>query len=204
MIISHEHRYVFIEIPKNASQSIRKFLLENCNGFSDGVAHNVYVPEECKDYLHFCVIRNPYSRFVSLYDFICDRPKHRCHELAKELGALKFAQWMADRSIEPALPYNEKECNTCDHYKDGLFRGRDVNQYDFLSGLLPNIRLIRFESLTDDLKQLPFIGNSVAKLEHLNVGKCVDWKVTVTPEVEPFVFQWAKGDFDHLGFQRLQ
>ncbi len=61
MIVSEAHRYVYIGIPRTGSKSIHKWLGDHFEGHWHGGHHDWRVPEECRDYLVFTVIRNPYE-----------------------------------------------------------------------------------------------------------------------------------------------
>lgn len=73
MIISHKHRYLFIEIPLTASWAIRHELCEYCDGMPVLHKHASY-PEfarsanaEERDYYVFATVRHPLDEVVSRY-----------------------------------------------------------------------------------------------------------------------------------------
>ncbi len=203
MIISHEHQYVFVEIAKNACQSVRKLLITHCGGLHFN-AHGNEIPVECKDYTTFCIIRNPYARFISLYYFILKYPEHRCHPVASKLSLEEFAHWMADVNLEPSLTHTDDEIKAgFQSSNDDPFKGRDINQGAFIRHLLPNILMLHLDYLRAELEFLPFIGSKVEYLERINIGSIQDWRSLITPKIEKYVYQWAKDDFDLMGFQRL-
>lgn len=73
MVISHEHRYLFIETPRTASVSISVELCNLYGGQSILNRHSNYfeferiATEEEKKYFVFSTIRNPLDEIVSLY-----------------------------------------------------------------------------------------------------------------------------------------
>ena len=67
MIVSDKHRYVYIAIPRTASKSIARWLAAHYDGHVVGKHHSTDVPQRCKDYLVWTVVRNPYERAVSGY-----------------------------------------------------------------------------------------------------------------------------------------
>jgi hypothetical protein len=73
MIISHEYQFIFIEIPKTASTSLHTFLChQGCNSdrdFRHDSALSVRDLPEWNDYFKFAIIRNPYDRAVSWYEY---------------------------------------------------------------------------------------------------------------------------------------
>ena len=73
MIISHEHKYIFIEIPRTACTAISAELCENYGGERILYKHSLYneflrvaKPEE-KNYFLFAGVRNPLDDVVAQY-----------------------------------------------------------------------------------------------------------------------------------------
>lgn len=82
MIINHQHRYVFVAIPKTGSISIQ-FSLGHQNDIPEPDLYHQSLQEavsshpECRDYFKFAMVRNPWARLVSLY---FDFTKKRVHQ----------------------------------------------------------------------------------------------------------------------------
>jgi hypothetical protein len=73
MIISHQYRYLFVQLPQTACTSIARELIENYAGEKILHKHSTYdeflkiaTPEE-KTYFAFSCMRNPVDRAVSMY-----------------------------------------------------------------------------------------------------------------------------------------
>ncbi len=66
MPISHEHKLVFVHIPKNAGTSITKAF----NMVHEG-HHQIQEYSQILDlgYKSFCIVRNPWDRVVSCYEY---------------------------------------------------------------------------------------------------------------------------------------
>ena len=100
MIVSHKHKLIFTHIPKNAGTSIGQWLLEHVsdarempNTLKHDTPHHVH---RHGDYTYFAVVRNPYDRLLSQYNFHVE--KH-----AQYLGRksqLRFKQVFHDRYAE--------------------------------------------------------------------------------------------------------
>jgi len=95
MLISVKHRAVFVHNPKCAGSSISQALTADPSlefrrlpTFDDRYIadqHRKNVPEQFRDYYKFCVCRNPYARFISLWMF-----RMQNENLGK--GVLQYAQ----------------------------------------------------------------------------------------------------------------
>ena len=93
MIISHQHRYLFVELPHTASTAIRRELLANYDGSSILHRHATYIdferiasPDE-RSYFVFSCIRNPLDVAVTLYHRLRGT---NLHSLEKRRGGRDF------------------------------------------------------------------------------------------------------------------
>ena len=97
MIISHKYKIVFIHIPKAMGTFITNILYKLDNNIEyynidnnghvkliDIINNNKY--EDIKDYIFFCVIRNPIDLFISLYNYILTNNNHYLHKDIKKYG----------------------------------------------------------------------------------------------------------------------
>jgi chondroitin 4-sulfotransferase 11 len=74
MSVYHKWNTVFVQIPKNASTSIHSAL---SNRTDESHEHELYIetlsqndPELIESYFSFAVVRNPYDRFVSMWEYL--------------------------------------------------------------------------------------------------------------------------------------
>tara|TARA_R110000772_G_scaffold148902_2_gene259524 strand:+ start:2250 stop:2852 length:603 start_codon:yes stop_codon:yes gene_type:complete len=76
MALYHKWKVAFVQIPKNASTSIHNVLR---NSTDDSHDHELYIellinndPELVENYYSFAVVRNPYDRLVSTFEYMRD------------------------------------------------------------------------------------------------------------------------------------
>lgn len=148
--ISHEYKFIFIHIPKTAGTTICSSwegspLKSICKetGTLGGTHKNALelkemFPEEFGSYLKFCVVRNPYDRFVSKFYFkqLNPREDFNLDWTDKESeGLLPQMYWITDRSqlYEKKGPYDRPDT----HY-----------------GKVIIDRMLRYENLVEDLSLL--------------------------------------------------
>ena len=152
MIISHQHRYLFIEIPLTASWSIRHELVKHYDGEPILHKHASYLDfrrlaklEELK-YFAFATVRNPLDKAVSRY----------CKYLTDHKGAYSDPKMIADLRAEQldVRKYKFVQSTKADfatyfrRYHNHLFSDMievSAKRLDFV---------IRFESLQEDFSQL--------------------------------------------------
>jgi hypothetical protein len=65
-MISHKHKFIFVHIPKCGGTSICKSLDV---GMSEHGRIDQYVNDKTRNYFKFTFVRNPWDRFVSLYNY---------------------------------------------------------------------------------------------------------------------------------------
>ena len=100
MIVSHKHRLIFTHIPKNAGTSISQWFMEHVpdaqempHTLKHHTPHHVHRHD---DYDYFAVVRNPYDRLLSQYNFHVEK-------YAQYLGRksqLRFKQSLQDKYAE--------------------------------------------------------------------------------------------------------
>ena len=74
MIVSHKHKFVYFAPVKTASTSIHKALeqfdiqIYHTSSKENWARHQMYFPHEIREYFTFVSVRNPYHRFLSMYN----------------------------------------------------------------------------------------------------------------------------------------
>ncbi len=137
MIINDEHNYIFIHIPKTGGSSITEAL-----GYKVGLQHLFnkvdsdialfgthtyarYVKDfmmkdndgfvEYDSYFSFAIVRNPWDRLYSLYNFMCKAPRHESHIDQQQLIDKGFKHFLLDNREHGTLVAPAKNMNDIQH-----------------------------------------------------------------------------------------
>lgn len=159
MIISHKHKYIFVQLPRTGTTSIEKALLNQYDGelVSKSNRHMTYdkflrhATDEEKKYFVFSTIRNPLDKTVSLYfkyktdhhDYLHSSEKYRENIFASILRRRQF-RYVRDTQADfksfflrfYRLPYDDWSCLS--HAKfDYVIRFENLEEdFDTVLGML--------------------------------------------------------------------
>ena len=192
-MISRKHKFIFIEIPKTATTSIR----EAIRPFSDPIKgepkivlwkdalrerhytyneHAVKYPEECKNFFKFTFVRNPWCRMASFYIF------------------QKNSNFLALPSLSATASF-----------KDLLLASEDyieLTQYDYVNGFDDNSFIGRFESLQQDFDIIcDKIGISRQQLPHSNKTEHKYYAEYYDDEAREIVAEKYAKDIEYFGYE---
>jgi hypothetical protein len=154
MIISHKHKYLFVELPRTGSTAISKELCEHYDGRSILYKHSTYCdflrsasPDE-KKYFVFSCIRNPMDVVVSLYVRYKNDQNQRYTDPAK-LARHKGIGAYADKTIFKFIQANDAD------FADYFLRFYRIpyNTWAHLSHRDFDF-IIRYESLANDFSDV--------------------------------------------------
>lgn len=131
MIISHRYRFIFLKTIKTAGTSLETFLSTVCaetdvvttfgdpvpthrprnfdgfyNHMSGDEVRTKVGNEIWKDYLKFCVVRNPWDKVISHYSMVKNSPRHQ-HNGNPDLSLDEYLE-MGLYNLDYAI-YTEKE-----------------------------------------------------------------------------------------------
>lgn len=205
MRISPIHRFVFVSTPKVCTHSIYQILDKH---YSDGLVdlgflHRNRVPHPFQELMRWTVVRNPYSRAVSIWWSTCrlahlDQYKFRQKSGAEE-DFVRFAVWLAQtspsaRRLQPLIR----------------------NQTDWLKPVEP-ITAIHLENLEQELAKLSFWKKGI-EVPQLNTtaqkisvqerkeGRPIPflpWPVLCQDkEAQEAILAWAAADFERFGYSK--
>ena len=186
-------KLIFIHIPKNAGTWFSINYLEK-RRFGSHLQMSLVPPRLRENTV--AIIRNPYDRMVSMYNFSIIPTTH-FHSLDnKDTGA--------------HITYHQVKNMTFDEYVEGLYSGTipetftTMPQLKFISvnnkdNHCPNI--IRYEHLEEDIKRilhLPLKGKKVNK-----ASKKAWQDYYTTQKSADLVYKMYRMDFEALGYSRL-
>lgn len=114
-MISHEHRCIFVHIPKTAGNSINRVFGVGWENHKDLQRYHAETqPEAFETYFKFAIVRNPWDRLFSDYNYQKKKSREKASKLFmfSEQGRVRdFAEW-----VETALA-------TPDFYEPGRWGG---------------------------------------------------------------------------------
>ena len=174
----------FIHIKKNGGTSVYKFLRKNnvdfvCgNGKDKFKIFNQHVPAfryQNENSWKFCIVRNPYSRVVSFYNW-CKR-LHTYRDIS-------FNDFVEKQ-------YNSGRANEAwDLQTDYMFDNQQQNIID---------KVFKFETMSTDI---PEYFKIQAKFPRLNVSTLDNYENYYNDKLQEIVYNKLKFDFEHLGYDK--
>lgn len=206
MLISDSHQFVFVHIRKAAGTSLRQILEKvalpknnnlwykflSRNGFA--IDYHKYsfrkhanlleaersMPEDrFKQYFKFAIVRNPWDRLVSEYEYIKTQPTH---SRFKKLHAMDFAEFVAYQAKRPAA-----------HQVNALRKKNGELGTDFVGKL---------ETLEASLAVIgEKIGLSFAELPHINQVKRRDYRSYYSESLAETVASLWQRDISYFGYE---
>lgn len=200
MIISTKHRYVFASVPKTGTHTMYAILSKHYNGERIGGFHHGTVPDKYAGYFKFCTVRNPYSKFASIWYILNHGNLHNeqiTKMIQKPLEIMTLAEWMIKErgNLLPftltGLKLGSVMCPTSLYIKQ---------KFNFTPD-----KFLKIEELETELSTLPFsdksIKNQIEFSQRNNKGY-LPWEELKTPELTELVNLWAGDDFKLFNYIR--
>lgn len=174
MLISHEFKFIVGLPTKCGTNSMRNMALKHERHSKESwrqlherpeLRHRLDVPADCEDYNRAMIIRNPFSRIVSMYEYL---RRHKWEWKYKDimdaesrLGRRRAWTWFLNMLIDEQASAAEKPYQKrCDHGRRPFIWTDTLSQMcDFLGGSEPgqdfawpqaDVQLLRLESLGAD------------------------------------------------------
>jgi len=100
MPLSHKHKLFFVHIPKNAGTSLTEHL-----SLEGNLGHHKFDKSQVPEgYKTFCIIRNPYDRLISCYEYARMKESHwHSHEGKSVYGPHPDYELLKDASFKECL-----------------------------------------------------------------------------------------------------
>ena len=174
----------FIHIKKNGGTSVYKFLRKNGVDFVCGNNEDKFniINQHTKARVYseeptwkFCVVRNPYSRVVSFFNWCKRLPKYK---------NISFNDFVEQQ-------YNIGRVNGCwDLQTEYMFNNQQQNIID---------KVFKFETMPIDIPQY---FNIQAKFPCLNVSTTDQYENYYNDKLQEIVYTKLKFDFEYLGYDK--
>jgi len=199
-MVSHTYKCVFVHIRKNAGGSIIQSFpaadreASDVGYGTDGTYDRYWDTGRYPGYLTFAVARNPWSRFISGWQWLCRRP----FEAKGNLGP-EFYRCTSLKEILRDLPERLPETS---HDRRHLF-WRQVDMLTDAAGRFVADEVLRFETLDRDYARLcKRIGKPYSPLPHRNEGstKGCYWDY-YDAETRDLVHRMFRSDIEFFGYK---
>jgi hypothetical protein len=203
MRVSEKYKFVFVSLPKGASQTIYRVLGKWYPPIKGYGMHSAKVPPQFEKYFTWTIVRNPYSRAFSQWWHSVGsgstRPNGKRHlpELPDGMPFKEYIPWLVSpkQNPQPSGPGRRHvQSQTC---RLTLFR---------------QDRVLRFEELESGFYSLPFVEEGKppwfprvnTKWWHSKLGGRMPPKQSElwTPELADMVYNWERKIFDEYEYLR--
>jgi chondroitin 4-sulfotransferase 11 len=191
-MINHEHKFIFIHIPKTGGTSLAKaldptFPMNSNSKHRDAMYFKEKCPEKFSSYFKFSLVRNPWARAVSYFHF-----KKRRKRLAHDMTFSEFCNILINGKDSPRV----RDGNFFLHGRESLdfLLDEDGNSTMEFIGTLENFQA-DFDIVCDKLgiprKEVPH----TFKTNHKHYTEYYD------DETRQIVAEKYKKDIEYFGYE---
>ena len=192
MIVSHDHKFAYMNIGKTGSITIGTLFETDFNAFVwknwDQTAqrpkcapqHICHLPEQFEDYMVITSVRNPFTHELSRYTH--GNPNYRKDPIT--MGG--FKKWLKRKWMETYF----SKLNMSEKYNPP--KGCAKYKIDYI---------IKLESIEKDFNSLPFITEPL-KVPHRNKTQNPQDKLFYTEELADLVREKRAIDFELFGYSK--
>jgi hypothetical protein len=190
-MISHKHKFIFIEVPKTGTTTVCHVLKTHFRGLQPLVYPNKHFPlgqykkmfpKETQTYFKFSFVRNPWSRVVSLFH------RNEGVQMRDKMTFIEFVNWI-ELATDTSVKCNKfPKKNMLDFFKIN----NKVNM-DFIG---------KFENLQEDFNTIcDKIGIPRQKLPHRNKSKHQHYTEYYDDETKQIVAEKYAKDIEYFGYE---
>lgn len=156
-------------------------LTEFCDGHRNpGNFHQNIIPAKYRGYLSWTLTRNPYSRLLSAWCYVCKRPDELVKLHTRNADFPAFVEAVASKDKDP-LQW-------------------PIAQWRWLAPARIDMAL-QLEACPEVLRALPFWHDGIV-LPRYNQTNHSPWQSYYTPDLRELARQWAGHDFELFGYAR--
>lgn len=190
----HYYKCIFVHIPKTAGLSICQSIFSNYGAghYSLSDYQNIFSKRIFNSYFKFTIVRNPYERFESAYDYL----KNGGFDDRDRLWAEKNIMVYNDINEFVQFWLNSKSMFEMVHFKP---------QANFLknkSGQINMDFIGRMENLQDDYNFIKKKVGFTADLKKINTTKRKNDRIQLNQISKEKVYQMYKEDFEVLKYKK--
>tara|TARA_B100002019_G_scaffold287896_1_gene300602 strand:+ start:662 stop:1243 length:582 start_codon:yes stop_codon:yes gene_type:complete len=190
-MISHKHKFIFIEVPKTGTTTICYVLKKHFCGLQPSVYPDKHLPvdqykkmfpKEMQTYFKFGFVRNPWSRVVSLFH------RNEGVQMRKRMTFVEFVDW-----IQLATDTSVK-CNKFPKKNMlGFFEINNKVNVDFIG---------KYENLQEDFNIIcDKIGIQRQELPHINKSEHKHYTEYYDEETKKIVAKKFEKDIEYFGYK---
>ena len=211
-MVSHEHKCIFLHIPKAAGTSIERFLRDVDSDIPSKVLRKRGFSRFLNDHLDyyvFSIVRNPYDRLVSAWKWgefkLRNEPSCPYYQKSRSVSFEEYVQLLVYENYRHfnRLCWSEYEeyhtlpqFECCPHLNGGHYFTDKSNpsfSCDFIG---------RFENLKEDFKKI-YSDLNFDKLElpHAFNSKAFKEEFSWTSQLKDKVHSYYQKDFDLFGYE---
>jgi len=185
-MISHQKKFIFTHIPRTGGTSV-EFVIEKYVEYHKRHNERIrFIPRKyVKEYTNFSIIRNPWDRIVSIYEY------------GLQIHKGKYPIWCD-------MPFQEWVKNGLKVNKRARVMKQIWSQLDWICDKRGNIlvdNLFRFEDLNNEWKKIKKLLSINDDLPYLNSTKRDNYKSYYDDESIKVIEKLCKDDIKHFGYK---
>ncbi|HOZ82654.1 MAG TPA: sulfotransferase family 2 domain-containing protein [Niabella sp.] len=211
-MITHDYKLIYIHIPKCAGRSITDMFNQRFDHCTAQYYQNEY-PRQFKQYDVFTIVRNPYDRYVSMWNYIKNHRRHQKEDIYNQYfddDRYDFKHWLLKNIFAYKGGYPATSAEGGRGFDDKIGSAFWFSsQYSRLSNwnkslIVPNV--FHFEKMDEVYNFLSERMEQVAAIPHLNQSKRKEWTYYYDDEIIEHLhkFQPFLTDIEKLGYELLR